>query len=87
MVVYIVIKASSGEDTNSGYNPSGDVFGVYKNLKDAKYLFDSLIQEEKYLLEEGEAITINEIESDEVEVINEDEDYCCQYRIISAQLQ
>lgn len=86
MYIYIVIKASSGEDTNLGYNPSADVLGVYRNNKDAKELFDSLIQEERDFLDEGESITINEIGPDEVEVINEDEDYCCYYQLVSALL-
>ena len=85
MKVYVVIRSASGENTNLGYNPSGDVLGAYSSYSKAKEKFDSQIEGELEFAEE-EAIIKDDISDNEVMIINEDEDYCCSFKIEEVEL-
>lgn len=85
MIIYVVIRSCSGENTNLGYNPSGDVIGAFTNYNEAKSCFDAQIKGELEFAEE-EAIIKDDISENEVMIINEDEDYCCSIKIETTEL-
>ena len=80
MKVWVIVRASSGEDTALGYLPSGDVLGAFEQYQDGKNYLDKKIKEE---LEYGDEDTfdVEIISEEEVIIINKDDDYAVNLKL------
>ena len=85
MEIYIVIRSATGEDCANGYLPSGDVIGAFTNYLDARGCFNHQRKEE---LEFGDEDSIRETVLSETHVIivNEDDDYALELKIVPIKL-
>ena len=85
MEVYIVIRSATGENCANGYLPSGDVLGAFENYQDAKKCFTNQRNGE---FEFGDEESIREtiFNEDHIIIINEDDDYALELRIVPVKL-
>ena len=85
MEIYIVIRSATGEDCANGYLPSGDVLGAFENYQDAKECFNN---QRKGELEFGDPDSMREtiITEDHTIIVNEDDDYALELKIVPVKL-